>query len=56
MRRDQEYAEQQELARQEFERETERSRAERDKTRQEFDATLAICTVHLAPIAHQPFP
>jgi hypothetical protein len=41
VRRDQEYAEQQEQARREFEREMEGSRAEREKTRQEFDAALA---------------
>jgi hypothetical protein len=41
VRRDQEYAEQQEQARQEFEREMEGSRAEREKTRQEVDAAVA---------------
>jgi hypothetical protein len=40
-RRDQEYAEQQEEAHREFEREMERSRIEREKNRQEFDAALA---------------
>jgi hypothetical protein len=40
VRRDQEYAEQQEKTRQEFEREIERSRFEREKSRQEFDAAL----------------
>ena len=41
VRRDQEYAEQQEKIRQEFEREIERSRTERETNRQEFDAALA---------------
>jgi hypothetical protein len=41
VRRDQEYAEQQEEIRQEFEREVERSRTERENSRQEFDAALA---------------
>ena len=41
VRRDQEYAEQQEKIRQEFEREMERSRSEREKSRQELDAALA---------------
>ena len=41
VRRDQEYAEQQEQARQEFERGIENSRIERETNRQQFDAALA---------------
>ena len=41
VRRDQEYAEQQEQARQEFERGIENSRTERETNRQQFDAALA---------------
>jgi hypothetical protein len=41
VRRDQEYAEQQEEAHREFEREMERSRTEREKNRQQFDAAFA---------------
>ena len=41
VRRDQAYAEEQEIARQEFERELERTRTERETSRQEFDASLA---------------
>ena len=42
VRRDQEYAEQQEKIRQEFEREMEKIRTEREKDRQAFDASLAV--------------
>src|SRR5215472_7343522 len=41
VRRDQEYADQQERIRQEFERELERTRTERETNRQQFDASLA---------------